>query len=377
VTRHDDSPGPLADSPPQPSSIPGRAVGTLDDLLWDPTAAGRIVIKLSQVSQDAGKGAFAAIPFSIDESICEYFGDPSIRLTPQRANSPAYRSDYVLVIDHIAIDAQDRKTLRILSGAGHINEAFDENLANCIFQRRGHRIIVVATRDILPGEELLILYGELYWRTPRWSLSILEKAALHYSTASSRQLWSDLIHHAKHLELRKTNPRLAEDTLSAERRADSLIPILPLKHPWVINSNTVSSFKYGSWNIGSNLSNTSTGAEKLDSIHKFFLSSGISCLFLLDVRQTKASLKFLQFTLQQYIPGAGVIVFPASPPPNQAANRRRATIMGGTVIIIHPNWRHAMVRAKVDKSGLSIIFPRLPSKSIPPCPTSLLNYLRS
>ena len=40
---------------------------------------------------------------------------------------------------------------------------------------------------------------------------------------------------------------------------------------------------------------------------------------------------------------------------NYVPQRRQATVMGGTVIIIHPNWRHAMVRAKADKSGLSII----------------------
>jgi hypothetical protein len=339
-------------SPPLSSLSPADTI--LDDLHWDPSAVDRVHIKLSQASPDAGKGAFATIPFGIDDTICAYFGDPSIRLTPRQAQSPNYISDYVLVIDHVAIDAQDRKTLRILSGAGYINEAFDEHRANCIFLRRGNRIVVVATRDIQPGEELLILYGELYWRTSRWSLSLLRQASLHYSTPSSKQLWSDLIHYAEVQERQRSNPLLATDTLSVNRREDSLIPILPLKHSWVLQPVPhPSSFKFGSWNIGSNLSNPSAGSEKLDCIIKFFLSSGMSCLFLLDVRQTKASLKFLQFTLQQHIPGAAVLIFPATQPP-LAANRRQVT-MGGSVILIHPNWRHAMVRAKADKSGLSII----------------------
>jgi hypothetical protein len=138
---------PLSSSPPL----------ILDDLSWDHTASGRIHIRKSEISPDAGKGAFASIVFDIDETICSYYGDPRIKLTPKQAHSPKYVSDYVLVIDHVAIDAQDRKTMKILSGAGYINEAFDEHLANCIFKRVGNRIFVVATRDIRPGEELLIL----------------------------------------------------------------------------------------------------------------------------------------------------------------------------------------------------------------------------
>jgi hypothetical protein len=282
------SPSPKSTTPPYLSGsnpdVQSSPSTILDDLSWDPTADGRIHIKLSEVSPDAGKGAFASIAIDIDDTICSYYGDPRIRLTPKQAQSPKYVSDYVLVIDHIAVDAQDRKTLKILSGAGYINEAFDEHLANCVFKRIGNRIVVVATRDIKPGEELLILYGETYWRTSRWSLALLKKAAQHYSHASSAQLWSDLIFHAEEREKHRLNPELAIDSLSAQRRADSLLPILPLKHPWVITPLPMSNFKYGSWNVGSDLSNASTGSEKLDSIHKFFLSSGMSCLFLLDIR---------------------------------------------------------------------------------------------
>jgi hypothetical protein len=218
----------------------------LDDLSWDHTASGRIHIRKSEISPDAGKGAFASIAFDIDETICSYYGDPRIKLTPKQAHSPKYVSDYVLVIDHVAIDAQDRKTMKILSGAGYINEAFDEHLANCIFKRVGNRIVVVATRDICPGEELLILYGEEYWRSSRWSLSLLQIAALHYSRESTRQIWSDLISHAEIQEKRRCNPHTATDSLPDERRTDLLLPILPLKHPWVINPQPHSSFKYGS-----------------------------------------------------------------------------------------------------------------------------------
>jgi hypothetical protein len=192
-----------------PSSSP-----ILDDLSWDPTASGRIHIKTSEVSPDAGKGAFASVAIDIDETICSYFGDPCKRLTPKQANSPKYVSDYVLVIDHVAIDAQDRATLKILCGAGYINEAFDEHLANCVFKRIGNRIFVVATRDISPGEELLILYGEEYWRTSRWSLSLLRKAVQHYSRDATRQLWSDLICHAEAQEKRRSDPHMAADNLS-------------------------------------------------------------------------------------------------------------------------------------------------------------------
>jgi hypothetical protein len=64
----------------------------------------------------------------------------------------SFVSDYILVIDHVAVDAQDRNTLKLLSGAGYINEAFDEHLANCVFKRIGNRIVVIATRDILSQE---------------------------------------------------------------------------------------------------------------------------------------------------------------------------------------------------------------------------------
>jgi hypothetical protein len=213
---------------------------------------------------------------------------------------------------------------------------------------------VVATRDICPGEELLILYGEEYWRSSRWSFSLLRKAALHYSRESTRQLWSDLINHAEIQEKRRCNPHTATDSLPDTRRADLLLPILPLKHPCVINPQPSSNFKYGSWNVGSNLSTAETGNEKMDHIHRFFLSSGLSCLFLLDVRQTKSSFKFLQFTFQQLIPGAAVLLFPSTSP-SPTMHRRRSVTMGGTIAIVHPKWRHAIVRSKSDNSGLSIV----------------------
>jgi hypothetical protein len=103
-----------------------------------------------------------------------------------------------------------------------------------------------------------------------------------------------------------SDPHMAADNLSDIRRADLLLPVLPLKHPWVINPLPHSTFK------------------------------------------------FLQYTFQQLIPGATVLLFPSTSPSSTVHGKRSVT-MRGTIAIIHPKWRHAMVRSKSDKSGLSII----------------------
>ena len=92
----------------------------------------------------------------------------------------------------------------------------------------------------------------------------------------------------------------------------------------------------------------------MDLIQTFFEASGLSCLFLLDVRQTARSMGYLKYKVEHHIPGLQVLTFPPAPPKSVKPGQRQPTIMGGTVALIHSRWRHALVRSQTDGSGLSV-----------------------
>ena len=163
------------------------------------------------------------------------------------------------------------------------------------------------------------------------------------------QIWMDLIHYSTRDDTHRANQDLAHSDMAAELRIDAYSPIAPLRSPWTINILPSSSFKCASWNIGSSMQTGMTLDQKTDIIMRFFHTGGMSCLYLLDIRQSKSALQSLRRALLARYPGIGVHIFPTEVPAQKGV-KRPPTVMGGTIAIISKEWKHAVVSAKTDWS---------------------------
>ena len=118
----------------RPSNIPEAGLG----LFFDPTIPG---MKLR-----AG------------DVVCYYGG----HIHNFHSSKKLENKDYLLLLDEdILIDAGPLPAIM----ARYINDPLDDQLVNCKFvpEKSFFRSAVVATRDISPGEELLVAYGDAYW----------------------------------------------------------------------------------------------------------------------------------------------------------------------------------------------------------------------
>ena len=59
------------------------------------------------------------------------------------------------------------------TGTG-IDEASTEGEENCHFKVIHGKVMIVATRTIEPGEQLLTRYGYQYWMDSKWPLALLQ-----------------------------------------------------------------------------------------------------------------------------------------------------------------------------------------------------------
>jgi SET domain-containing protein len=109
----------------------------------------------------AGLGAFAALPIRKNEVLGDYTG---------RECTIYDDGDYVLLIEGHngrkrivrCIDAEDPAT----SGwPRYLNSVMRKNKSdqNCTFFINGDKISVKAIKDIMPGSELLVFYGDQYF----------------------------------------------------------------------------------------------------------------------------------------------------------------------------------------------------------------------
>lgn len=121
-------------------------------------APGELEVRKSLI-EGAGQGLFARKHFRLDELICVYRGT---KLSFKELLSRSKR-DYVMFISlNCHIDAASHPSVY----ARYVNDNFDENLLNARFVKLKHYAValVVASRDIMEGEEIYAAYGEGYWR---------------------------------------------------------------------------------------------------------------------------------------------------------------------------------------------------------------------
>ena len=139
----------------------------LDRDLWalrDKKATGynRVTVMPSTL-RGAGRGLFATKEIREDGIICEYDGERwSAEEAEQRRASED--TDYVFAAkkrgsEVVYVDAKEATSC----WGRFANDPLDDTLVNAKIVMRGKRLFVVATTEILPGEEVLVSYGNDYW----------------------------------------------------------------------------------------------------------------------------------------------------------------------------------------------------------------------
>jgi SET domain-containing protein len=96
-------------------------------------------------------------------------------VTAEQRADPDYDTTYVFSYwtakgEEVWVDAKDA----YCSYGRYANDPRDEAKTNAKIVRRGNRIILVATAEILPGEEILIDYGYEYWLDKLGTLTPLQ-----------------------------------------------------------------------------------------------------------------------------------------------------------------------------------------------------------
>ena len=142
---------------------------------------------------NAGEGLFTEAAIELGKEICEYFGRRVER--SRLINDPVWQP-YIFgdKNGNTAICALDGDGT-LLSLAGLINDSLEESTWNVDFQWRGSRCFVVATRDIVPGEELFGPYHAGYWYSGRYSLDLTLRARDCYYVNSQKRYWDYIIGH--------------------------------------------------------------------------------------------------------------------------------------------------------------------------------------
>jgi SET domain len=109
---------------------------------------------------DAGLGLFYkpphAQPIPVGETICFYWG----HVHNFRSASILVEKGYLMLVHgDVLVDPGPLPHIK----ARYINDSLNETFVNCKFVPETYRSAVVCTREIYPGDELFVSYGEAYW----------------------------------------------------------------------------------------------------------------------------------------------------------------------------------------------------------------------
>jgi len=171
--------------------------------VWDLSTqeAGTRLGKWRSRINNSGSGLFTYERIREGKKVGEYFGDVIIK-----------GHDYGTVNDLIAsysMGNHDESIIycafsvhrnRMLCMAGYINDPLDDDQCNVRAVWRGHRCYIIATRDIEPGEELLMAYGSTYWMQDRWDSDLIREAWDNYGTRRTNAQWREVYNRRLALE---------------------------------------------------------------------------------------------------------------------------------------------------------------------------------
>lgn len=127
--------------------------------LMDARTTGGLVVQQSHIPR-AGCGLFAARAFRAGQCVCDYTGD--LLRTAEAFRMPRRDKHYLMRVGPQCYVNAARNRLWL---ARYINDCRDSTLYNVEFVKYPalRKAVVVALRDIDPGEELYVNYGRWYW----------------------------------------------------------------------------------------------------------------------------------------------------------------------------------------------------------------------
>ena len=142
---------------------------------------------------DAGRGLYTYDRIREGKTVCEYFGMEVIKdFDYGEINDLISSYSMGNHDDSIIYCAFHIPTQAMLCMAGYINDPLDDNLCNVRPIWNGNRCRIVAVRDIEPGEQLLMAYGDTYWMRDIWSSDIIGQAWDNYGLDRTNARWSAL-----------------------------------------------------------------------------------------------------------------------------------------------------------------------------------------
>lgn len=118
----------------------------------------KLLVKRTQIQGCQFSGLFANEKFRKGEIVCKYVGDKLRTVKAMRLNDKSY---LMRLGEQCYIDANFHPTVY----ARYINDCINPKGWNVEFIKQPLQscALVVALRDILPGEELFVNYGKRYW----------------------------------------------------------------------------------------------------------------------------------------------------------------------------------------------------------------------
>lgn len=123
-----------------------------------------LIVKTSQI-ENSGQGLFFEpqidrnIRLPKSALICYYYGHLHDFHSSTTTKTLQDKSYLMLVQGDILVDPGPCPYVK----ARYINDPLDENVVNCRFVPQQLYSAVITTRDIQPGEELFVSYGDAYW----------------------------------------------------------------------------------------------------------------------------------------------------------------------------------------------------------------------
>ena len=158
-------------------------------------AAGTRLGKMRSRIANSGHGLFTYGRIREGRTVGEYFGTIVIKDYDYGAINDLIASYSMGNHDEsIIYCAFSIGTSAMLSMMGYINDPLDDDQCNVRAVWRGNRCYIVATRDIEPGEELLMAYGASYWMRDVWESCIIRKAWDNYGIRRTQNQWRELYH---------------------------------------------------------------------------------------------------------------------------------------------------------------------------------------
>ena len=141
----------------------------------------------------AGRGLFALHSIHQFAIIGIYTGGE--QLTAKDIGSP-YDTTYTATHESLIRDGLNHKTGRVTCDVAMINDSLDPSLHNCDFYVHPDYpslLLVIATRDIAPDQQLFIAYGADYWCHDKYPLAVQIAAIKCYNVNLEQSLaWQAL-----------------------------------------------------------------------------------------------------------------------------------------------------------------------------------------